>query len=588
MNAYNFIREIFKKYPVLLIFNIVALLVLGLFNIASVLSLAPIVDLYLHPDIASASQVTRKVVSYFEFFGGEYTHRSIILLFIAFNMAAIFLKILIQYLVLKTKYAITLNLQLETFRDFFNAKWAFFSGISQGTLINTFQREIDVVGNALGVIGNLFSNVIQVCMFLIVPFSISWQISIITIIVGFLFALPFVALGRINYKLGQRNTATSNETSKVKYEYLNYAKIVMGFGKVEKAIEEIYISMKKHIDVTIKSQTLGMAVFLLYQACGLIVLMTVLSIAKKMGVSTAEIAVLVYSLMKMIPCVAGVVQQKNSLDNFFPSYEQIKELRKDAVRLRQKSGEKEFCGFHNELLISNLTFCYDGREPIFKNLNISIPKRKMVAVVGRSGAGKSTLIDVIMGFCEPDEGAVYIDGENLQSFDIMSYRDRIGYVPQDSVLFNSSIKSNLLWAKDDAVDKEIIEACTQANIHSFINSLSEGYDTIVGDRGVRLSGGQIQRVALARAILRDPELLILDEATSSLDSESEKLIQQSIDRIAKNTTIVIIAHRLSTIKKADYVYVLEGGAIVEKGSYSELIRNKKHFSAMVQLQELEE
>jgi subfamily B ATP-binding cassette protein MsbA len=193
---------------------------------------------------------------------------------------------------------------------------------------------------------------------------------------------------------------------------------------------------------------------------------------------------------------------------------------------------------------------------------------------------------MILGFHEPSSGRVTIDGVPLSDFDITSYRRRLGYVPQESVLFNMSIRENLLWAKENATSEQIEQACLQANAHDFIRDLRDGYDTIVGDRGVRLSGGQCQRIALARAILMQPELLILDEATSALDTESERLIQTAIERIAETTTVIAIAHRLSTISQADYVYVLEKGCVVEEGPYVDLVRGDGHFGRMVTMQSI--
>ena len=230
--------------------------------------------------------------------------------------------------------------------------------------------------------------------------------------------------------------------------------------------------------------------------------------------------------------------------------------------------------------MEGVCFSYDSDRPVLTDINIEIKKGSMVAFVGRSGSGKSTLIDIIMGFNEPQRGTISIDGVPLHNFDINSYRKCIGYVPQESVLFNMSIRDNLLWAKEDATVDEIREACLIANAAEFIEQFPGGYDTLAGDRGVRLSGGQIQRIALARAVLRNPDILILDEATSSLDNESERLIQQSIEAIAKKMTVIVIAHRLSTIARADHIYVLQDGRIMEEGTYSHLIEKDGSFSQM--------
>jgi ABC-type multidrug transport system fused ATPase/permease subunit len=261
-------------------------------------------------------------------------------------------------------------------------------------------------------------------------------------------------------------------------------------------------------------------------------------------------------------------------------------LKDRAAELRQKSGSKPFAGLRNQIAVEEVYFAYQERGIVLENINIRIPQGTMIGLVGESGAGKSSLIDVIMGFNEPSRGTVTIDGVPLFDYDINSYRKRIGYVPQDPILFNASIRENLLWAKPDATNDDIDEACRRATAMEFITDLPEGQNTVVGDRGVRLSGGQCQRVALARAILRRPDLLILDEATSSLDTHSERLIQESIDALAKEATLIVIAHRLSTIVNADYIYVLEKGRVVEEGTYEHLTQLDGRFNKMVELQAL--
>jgi ABC-type multidrug transport system fused ATPase/permease subunit len=319
---------------------------------------------------------------------------------------------------------------------------------------------------------------------------------------------------------------------------------------------------------------------------GVFVLAIALFSGYKFSVPVSELVVIVYAFSRIIPLLGSITAQKNSLSNFFPSYEQVMSLRQDAHQLKQKTGTKIFSGLDQGITIDGLSFSYNGGQLILEDIHAQIPKGKMIAFVGKSGTGKSTFVDMIMGFNEPLKGRVAVDGIPLQDFDIHSYRRRIGYVPQDSILFNMTIRDNLRWANESATDKEIKEACQIANAAEFIERFPEGYDTIVGDRGVRLSGGQIQRIALARAVLRKPDILILDEATSNLDTESERLIQQAIENIAKRTTIIAIAHRLSTIINTDYIYVLENGRIVEEGTYGQLVKKNGLFNQMVNSQKL--
>lgn len=233
----------------------------------------------------------------------------------------------------------------------------------------------------------------------------------------------------------------------------------------------------------------------------------------------------------------------------------------------------------------NVSYAYSMDRMVLKNLNFTVNAGQTVAIVGRSGAGKSTLTDLIARFNDPVEGKILVDGIPLPTYRISSYREIIGFVEQDVTLFDTSVKENIAYGKKGATDQEIIQAARQANAHDFIEAMSEGYDTIVGERGVKLSGGQRQRLSIARAFLANPQILILDEATSNLDTESEQLVQESLELLTQNRTTFIIAHRLSTIAKADEIFVLQEGEIVERGSHEELLFVKGHYSAMIHRQQ---
>ncbi|KPA24447.1 ABC transporter, ATP-binding protein [Leptospira interrogans] len=284
----------------------------------------------------------------------------------------------------------------------------------------------------------------------------------------------------------------------------------------------------------------------------------------------SELAAVMWSLLACLPLIASLIQSNVSISNFLPSYEQLLSLREKAVRFQEIEGTRIFSKLENSIQLKDLSFTYPGRSKTLDCINLNILKGKMTAFAGESGAGKSTITDLILGLQIPDEGYVLIDGISLKEWKQNSFRERIGYVPQDPVLFHSSIRENLLWSMNSVAEKELWEALSLANAENFVRELPNGIDTVVGDKGTRLSGGQRQRIALARAILRKPELLILDEATSSLDSESETLIQRSIEQVAKGTTVIVVAHRLSTIAKADMVYVLSQGKILEQGSFAQL------------------
>lgn len=586
MIIFKFIGEIFRKYSLLLTIVTLLVVLMASMEVASIITLAPVVDILTHPDLKGVSSITQSIIEVMRSIGIPVGLFSVLVIFLAFNAFKSGLTIWVEQSILKIKYAMVRDIVLETLNCFFRARWYFFSSGKQGTLINTFTREMTVVGDAFGGMGRFFAMTIQILIYFAIPFYISWQVTSICLAIAILFALPLLMLGKISIRLGRQNTATANQMSAVIQEGLSSAKIILGFGNQRMLSKNWASAFDAHRKVTIKSQTLGVAIPQIYMPFSLVVLIVALFMAQRLVIPLSETAVLLYSLLRVIPMIGQFASEKQRIDNFFPSYEQVINLRQRARELEQPTGDIIFTELENEIAIEGLSFAYPSHEPVLVNINARIPKGKMISFVGESGAGKSTLIDMIMGFNESVIGQITVDGTPLQEFDINSYRKRIGYVPQESILFNMTIADNLRWANEAATDKEIKEACIQANAYEFIQGFPEGYNTLVGDRGVRLSGGQIQRIALARAIIRNPSLLILDEATSSLDTHSERLIQEAIEKIAQETTVIVIAHRLSTIVNADYVYVLKKGRIVEEGTYSQLYSMNGYFKDMVESQAL--
>ncbi|HBR15750.1 MAG TPA: ABC transporter ATP-binding protein [Candidatus Omnitrophica bacterium] len=587
MKSWDFIVEIFSRFPGLMVKNIVLVTVVSLLGACSLFTITPVVDFLIHPDLQGVSPLTIKMIDGMKTLGLPASLTSLLLIVVLFITLGSVLQLGVRHSLLRTKYVVSKDIMLGTFRDFCAARWGFFTSNKQGELINTLTRELSIVDTAFGGMGLLFSGILQLIVFISVPFYISWQVTLISLTIAFVFAVPFVLLGKMNYRLGQLNTSTANQLTSVMHESFNLAKLVLGFGTQETAINHLNSVYDVHIRVTLKSQILSLAVPILYRPLGIIMLVAALFAGRHFAVPLSELTVLLLALTQVAQSIGNITMYKNALENFVPSYEQIQKLRRKAGEMRHEIKDRKFTGFQKAIEIKQLTFSYPGHSPVLTDVDASIAKGQMVAFVGKSGTGKSTLIDLIMGFYEPQQGAICFDGTPLSEFDIVSYRKRVGYVPQDSVLFNMTIRENLLWSSPEASEAEIKTACRSAFADEFIASFPQGYETWVGDRGVRLSGGQIQRIALARALLRKPEVLILDEATSSLDTHSERLIQKAIENIAHETTVIVVAHRLSTIKKADCIYVLDQGRLLEKGTYDELTAQGGYFNSMVRLQELE-
>ena len=242
--------------------------------------------------------------------------------------------------------------------------------------------------------------------------------------------------------------------------------------------------------------------------------------------------------------------------------------------------------FENKISVKNINFAYQD-ENVLKNFSFEVEKGKTIALVGQSGSGKSTIANLLTRFYDINEGSIEVDGVEIRDWDMHALRGLIGLVTQDSILFNESIKNNLLIGKPDATDEEIIEALKIANAYDFVTALPNGMDTNIGDAGGKLSGGQKQRLSIARAVLKNPPIMILDEATSALDTESEKLVQDALEKMMQNRTSIVIAHRLSTIQKADNIIVMQKGEIVEQGKHAELIAKNGTYARLVALQTLE-
>lgn len=258
-----------------------------------------------------------------------------------------------------------------------------------------------------------------------------------------------------------------------------------------------------------------------------------------------------------------------------------------SSNVEQNEGKKVVDGIRGEIHISNVSFAYpDSAEHALHDINLTALPNQVIALVGHSGSGKSTLINLIIGFLRPTSGTISIDGNDIESLDMRSLRRFVSVVAQESVLFEGSIKENILYGMDDVSDFELDSALRAANASEFVERLSDGWDTVVGERGAKLSGGQKQRVAIARALIRDPKILLLDEATSSLDSESEKLIQAALDVLMEGRTTFVVAHRLSTVHKADQILVLDKGHIVERGTHAELISHNGAYTRLYQAQRL--
>lgn len=559
--------EFLTRYPKHFGLLFLLLVIEGTVAAMSVLAIVPMADFLLDPSLGNPSRITQVVLRVFSGMNIAPGFWVFGFFFVGLSLLKGVLTVTIRYAILLIKYAVLRGLFGDALQTFFKARWEFFSGSDHGRLLNTLNRELTNIGDTLGHLASLLAQVIQLAIYLAVPIWLNATTTFTALGLAVLLGMPFTLLHRISYRLGVRNTESANVAMGVLSEVLAAARLILGFGRQRQARERYLMAFDRHLHVTLRSQTLATAVPSFFHPLALLAVVVAMGIALHRDARLSELAAVMWSLLAAMPIISSLLQGNISISNFLPSYEQLMALRGKAAELEEIEGQRIFSRMEHGVVIKDLFFTYPGRRETLSGVNINILKGQMTALVGESGSGKSTVTDLVLGLQIPESGQVLIDGVPLGDYKQNSFRERIGYVPQDPLLFHASIRDNLLWSFEQAKEDDLWGALHLANAAEFVKKLPKGIDTLVGDRGIRLSGGERQRIALARALLRKPDLLILDEATSSLDSESELLIQQSIEQVAQDTTILIVAHRLSTIARADQVYVLQQGRVVEEGPF---------------------
>jgi ATP-binding cassette, subfamily B, bacterial MsbA len=461
--------------------------------------------------------------------------------------------------------------QLQSFRLSYFAQ----TRSGSGELINTITTEIERIKQAFSGMAFVFTRVMTVCVYFVVMFLISWQLSIISVLI---FLLIAVGLSTLNKRVRETSFGISQANSQftaTAVEFINGIRTIQAFGTQEFERQRFYKASNDQLNAAIKVAKAWTIVKPIAEGIATTVLISLILLSfTKLTLPVASLLTFFFVLVRVIPNIQDINGTVAFLSTLQGSSENIKAILQTNDKPYLKNGKFKFQSLKRSIDLVSVDFGYTADNLVLHNITLTIERGKTTALVGASGAGKTTLADLIPRFYDPIQGQILIDGIDSQKLEINSLRQRMAIVSQDTFIFNTSVRENIAYGTPGASQAEIREAAKLANALEFIEQMPEGFETRLGDRGVRLSGGQRQRIAIARALLRDPDILILDEATSALDSVSERLIQESIEKLAVGRTVIAIAHRLSTIAKADKVVVLEQGRIVEQGSYQELLEMK--------------
>ncbi|MEH1886610.1 ABC transporter ATP-binding protein [Nostoc sp.] len=459
-----------------------------------------------------------------------------------------------------------------------------------GDLINRLGGEIGRAASAIGSTVKIVILVITVLVFVALLLSISWQLTIAaTLLLSLVTLINQYAISR-SRTFGKQLSEMSRAYSVSVLETLNGIRLVKATGNEQKEYQRIKKLIRDRELADFQSQVNSEVITPLSEVMGITALLLIVLLSKTFfadQVSSLSTVLLTYLLVLLR--VLPLISQLNTIRSNFASTAASVDVTNEFLSLHDKpfmeKGKLPYTKLEEGVSFNSLCFAYPGHEKlVLKDVNLYLPRGTTLALVGGSGAGKSTLADLLPRFYDPIAGSITIDGTDLREFDLISVRKRMGIVSQDTFLFNDSVQNNIAYGRAEATEDEILTAAKRANAYEFISKLPQGFDTLIGDRGVMLSGGQRQRLAIARALLQNPEILILDEATSALDTVSERLVQAALDDLSRDRTTLVIAHRLSTVQKANQIAVLDQGQVVEVGTHDELLQKGGYYSRLYSMQ----
>jgi len=470
----------------------------------------------------------------------------------------------------------------------------FYSHNPTGKLMSRITYDASVIRDAISSgVADTFYQPIQLIFYVgvlitvKVYFGVPWKLVLISLIIFPLIFYPVVRIGKRLRKISRDSQEKIGDINNMLLETISGIKLVKCFCMEDYELKHFKDQNQAFYKLNMKSIKRMKIVSPLTEAIAVMCVAVVLWMAASSivsgelsaGVFTAFIAA-IFSMMKpakKLSNVYGINQQA------LAATERIFHLMDEPVTIKEKDDPVELTSFKDKITLDNISFTYD-REEVLKDVDLEIKKGEIVALVGPSGGGKSTLVNLIPRFYDPTRGTVRIDGIDLRDLSVRSLREKIGLVTQETLMFNDTVKANITYGHEEADEEQLEAVAKAANAHMFIKDFPEGYDTLIGERGLKISGGQRQRLAIARAIYKNPPILIFDEATSQLDTESEKLVQDAINNLMKGRTAIVIAHRLSTITHADKIVVLDKGRILDMGSHEELLARSLLYKKLYEMQ----
>ena len=485
------------------------------------------------------------------------------------------------------------DIRADIYKKILSLPLSFFSEERKGDILARVSTDVNEIDSSItSSLDMMIKNPIFILVYVGTMFAMSWQLTLFTLLV-----VPLLAggIGRIGKKLKQNSlyaqSKWSDGISQIE-ETLGGLRIIKAFI-AEKKMEDRFMAVNnEYRNASMRVAIRQSAAHPVSEFLGTCMIVLVLWFGGYLifsGSSPIDASGFIYYLVILYTTLQPIKDLSKagySIQKGLASLERINKILRAENSIREKENPKKIEALNGSIQLEHVDFSYTDGHPILKDINLTIQKGQTIALVGQSGSGKSTLVDLIPRYHDVCGGAIKIDGEDVRNLSIRSLRSLIGNVNQEAILFNDTVFNNIAFGVDGATQEQVEAAARIANAHDFIMEMEHGYQTNVGDRGGRLSGGQRQRISIARAILKNPPILILDEATSALDTESERLVQDALEKLMKSRTTIAIAHRLSTIRHASEIYVLHEGQIVERGTHEELIAMNGYYKKLNDMQAL--
>ena len=482
------------------------------------------------------------------------------------------------------------ELRNRLYKHFNTLSFSYFDQKKSGELTSIVINDVANLRRALGSsFHQLLVEPINLLAFILLLFVISWKLALLSIIILPIAGLTILSIGRSIRRKSKRTAAMIAGITNIISETLSSIRVVKAFAMEGYEVQRFFKETHHYFQLILRRAKLGLLASPITETLGVMIGVLLLwvggiEVLSGEGLTPEDFLRFILLLFAMMDPLRKLSKVNVALQTGAASAERVFSILDTPPTIVDKADAVKIDSFKEKIRFKNVSFRYESDDKVLKDISFKIEKGSIVALVGSSGAGKSTLADLIPRFYDVNNGGITIDGHDVRDLSLNSLRRLMGVVTQETILFNDTVRANIAYGQKNVNDEQVILAAKAANALEFINDLSEGFDTVIGEKGVKLSGGQRQRLAIARAIMKNPPILILDEATSALDTESERLVQKALETLMANRTVLVIAHRLSTVTNADKIILLDKGEIKEIGTHNELMEKEGFYSNLYKIQ----